>query len=139
MYKSARIGFHANTALGGPSRDPTQAQVNPFASNTHPIESVAALQETEKAAQCLQNLYQNCFEDCHALLLRIIEHRHYTSLQKSFGEVPAQFIASLNQAIRSAGDYLQRKGSEKVDGIHDIGSLFDRLLARLFLLQTGPY
>lgn len=138
MYQSARIGFHANTALGGPSRDPNRTH-NPFASTTHPIESAAALQESEKAAQCLQKLYQNCFENCHALLLRIIEQRHYTSLQKSFGEMPAHFVASVNQAIRDANNYLQGKASEKVENVQEIGGLFDRLLARLFLLQTEPY
>lgn len=119
-------------------RESFGASQNPFASTTNPIETMTMLQEIDKAASSLHLLYLNCFEDCHTVLLRPIEHRRFTSLQKSFGEVPAHFIAALNQAIRDASGYIEMRGSEKVEDIHDISHHFDRLLSKLFLLQTDP-
>ena len=144
MYHSARIGFHAHTAITGPAaqtgnnRRRNHSANDPFYSMVHPIESASALQETEKATTSLQMLYQNCFENCHSLMLRAMERRHFTALQKSFGEVPTRFIAALNQAIRDAGPYLDRRAKDKLEEMEDISCLFDRLIARLYLLQMDP-
>ena len=112
---------------------------NPFQSITNPVEAYEALKKLEAAAGQLQTIYRHCFENCHNMLLRIIEERHYAGLQKQFGDAQARFMAALNQAIRDSGGFLERRVSEKVDGLSDSTALFDRLLARLFLLQTGPY
>ncbi|KAL9048026.1 MAG: hypothetical protein Q9162_007885 [Coniocarpon cinnabarinum] len=145
MYHSSRIGYHANAALPGlGSNAPTShggrvVQHNPFESIAHPVEATEAIRKLESAAWDLQTIYRNCFENCHALLLRIIEERHFMSVQKQFGDVPARFIVALNQAIREAGGYLESQVSGKFERPNERSSPFDRLLARLFLLQSGPF
>ena len=145
MWRSARIGYHAQTQLPGPTSVtsilPKQGNAlrDPFASTAHPIQSFRILQQIDDAATTLQTIYRNCFENDHTVLLRAMEQRSFTALQKTCGEHPARFIASLNQAVRDAGGYIETRGAEKIDKLTDISDLFDRLLSRLFLLQTNPW
>ena len=89
----------------------------------------ASLSNGEKAATDLLGFYRLCFENCHQLMSKMSINRD------SMGGVPSQFVAELNEAVKSASGYLQEKGESHVEGLQDVSQLFDRLLARLFLVQ----
>ncbi|RDI80042.1 hypothetical protein Vi05172_g10013 [Venturia inaequalis] len=124
-YHAARDPYHADhsyhsdhTAMND---DHTATQ------NGNPSTIIPATPEAfEKSTGVIELLsfYRACFSKCHS-------ERFSTSAETS--SVPV--VESLREAVRNAKTYLEHRGSDCVDTEGDITIFFDRLLAKLFLLQ----
>ncbi|KAI9713001.1 MAG: hypothetical protein M1828_001475 [Chrysothrix sp. TS-e1954] len=89
----------------------------------------ASMANGEKSASDLLRFYKDGFETCHRMMAKVMEYGNASP------NVPDRFLAELSQAVRSASTYLHEKGETHVDALQDVSQLFDRLLAKLFLMQ----
>ena len=152
MHHAARLPYHfeADSSSGNGdgngngnahTSDLHAAAHDPSASPPPHVAAAApaSLQSGEESAAILLGLYRNCFENCHALLLRCADRRQLVTLQKrGAGDVPVRIVHAMGAAVHRAAAYLEgrsRAGLE--EGLRAVSSIFDRLVGRLLLLNVG--
>lgn len=105
--------------------------------SSHPATSFGSLESDENAVYTILAFYKACFSACHTRLRLDWEGELNTTA--SAGSSPAdQFVKGVREAVvqASSENYLERKASEKRLDDEDMGFFFDRLVARLLLLES---
>ncbi|KAF9692285.1 hypothetical protein EKO04_009376 [Ascochyta lentis] len=100
------------------------------------LHSTDGLDADDSAVDTILAFYKACFSACHTRLRPDWEGELNTATGSSS---PAdQFVKSVREAVgkASAGDYLESKVREKRVDEEDMGFFFDRLVARLLLLES---
>jgi hypothetical protein len=128
------IQYHA-------AKDPYHSSYDPSSTENRPIStglSFAAFEESE-GVNALLNFYKACFSGCHSDRILSVPSPSKEKLESpsSFSSASSKFVAGLRFAVEHARQYVVAKNSIIVsakDGT-DIHIFFDRLLARLFLLD----
>ncbi|TID27410.1 c6 finger domain-containing protein [Venturia nashicola] len=124
-YHAARDSYHADHSFqnipGAIDDDPPDTQ------NNYPSTLVPATPEAfEKSTGVyeLLSFYRACFSKYHL-------ERFSASAESS--SVPV--VERLREAVENAKTYLERRGRDCIDAEGDVTFFFDRLLAKLFLLE----
>lgn len=133
MHHAARLPYHFAST-------PSPPYDNVVFDPAFPAHDAAStsLAKGEESAAILLSLYRNCFENCHALLLRCTEQKQLVMLQKKgAGDVPVKIVHAMSAAVQKAGAYLESRSSVSMEeALKDVSSIFDRLVGRLFLLKA---
>jgi hypothetical protein len=112
-YHAARDSYHAaHTTIA--NRDCSTALPN---ATPEAFEKSAGVKE-------LLSFYRACFSKCHS-----------ERLSGTAEMSPVPVVESLRKAVESARAYLEQRSQDSVAAEGDITIFFDRLLAKLFLLQ----
>jgi hypothetical protein len=101
-----------------------------------PADAVDGLEADDSAVDTILGSYKACFAACHTRLRPDWEGDLNTVVGQS---LPAdQFVKSVREAIgkASANGYLEGKVNEKRFDDEDMSFFFDRLVARLLLLES---
>jgi hypothetical protein len=105
--------------------------------STRPTTTITdGLEGDDSAVHTLLEFYKACFAACHTRLRPDWEGELKITPERSS---PAdQFVKSIREAISNAspGGYLEQKVSERRVDDEDMGFFFDRLVARLLLLES---
>lgn len=115
-YHAAKLPYHAAYDAHRPPTPPT------------------GLDADDNALDTLFALYKACFSACHTRLRPRWEGELNTPAGRTARD---QFVRSVREAVVNAspGGYLERKASETRFDDGDMGFYFDRLVARLLLLE----
>lgn len=105
---------------------------------THSTVASDHVEGDDQAVAKLLTFYSACFSACHTRLRPDWEGEPGKAAGRE--SAPDSFITSMREAVGKAspGGYLVRKAREKKTDDEDMGFYFDRLVARLLLLEPQP-
>jgi hypothetical protein len=130
------IQYHA-------AKDPYHSSHDPFSVGTQPISTgghnSASFKESE-GVSALLHFYKACFSGCHfesLLSVATLSTENLEAASTSSSSAGFRFVTGLKYAIDQVKQYLIERSASPVTtrGGADITVFFDRLLARLFLLE----
>ena len=102
----------------------------------HLPNNIDSFESDDGAITTVLAFYKTCFSACHTRLQPEWEGELDTATSRS--SPSDRFVKSVREAIKNANseDYLERKVCEKRMNEEDMGFFFDRLIARLLLLES---